>query len=67
MTTSKVAYTLDEAAEATGYSRRTIDSAVAKHDLIPRYANSRPVIPAKELERWLDSLPTENPRNRAAR
>lgn len=61
---AKLAYTYDEAAEATGYSVRTIKEAVARGDILARYANSKPVIQAAELEAWLSSLPTVSPRNR---
>lgn len=60
----KFSYSYDEAAEATGYSRRVIQDAVAKNDLLARYANSKPVIEASELERWLQSLPTVAPKDR---
>lgn len=55
----KLALTLDEAAEASGYSRRVIQIAIARHELIPSYANSKPVIRVAELDRWLESLPSE--------
>lgn len=60
----KLAYTLDEAAAATGYSRRVIDIAIQQNNLIARYANSKPVIEEAELRRWLQSLPTISPRDR---
>ncbi|MEU3847154.1 hypothetical protein AB0E44_09175 [Micrococcus terreus] len=62
---SKLAYSLEEAEEATGYSQRTLRRAIADSHLVARYANSKPVITADELRRWLDSLPTE-PKGRAA-
>ena len=55
----KLAFSLPEAAEATGYSLATIKRAIRAHDLVPRYANSKPVIPAAELARWVENLPTE--------
>lgn len=57
----KLSYTYDEAAEATGYSERTIRDAVRNHDLTASYANSKPVIRRQELEDWLQSLPNEKP------
>lgn len=56
---TKLAYSFEEAAEATGYSVATIRTAVRNHDLIARYANSKPVIRTCELDDWLRSLPTE--------
>ncbi|MBT1001187.1 hypothetical protein KIH31_01115 [Paenarthrobacter sp. DKR-5] len=55
----KLAFTLDEAAEACGYSVATLRRALRNHDLIARYANSKPVILVSELEEWLCSLPME--------
>ncbi|WP_307076564.1 helix-turn-helix domain-containing protein [Arthrobacter pascens] len=56
---SKLAYSLEEAAGATGYSTSTLRIAIRRHDLIARYANTKPVILAEELLNWLRSLPTE--------
>jgi hypothetical protein len=55
----ELAYSLKEAAEATGYSVRTLQIAIRRHDLLARYANTKPIILADELEDWLRSLPTE--------
>ena len=57
----KLAYSLEEAEAATGYSQRTLRRAIADDKLIARYANSKPVITADELKNWLDNLPTEAP------
>lgn len=62
----KLAYSLPEAAEATGYSERVISRAIADHKLIARYANTKPVIKADDLAAWIDSLPVEKPAGRAA-
>jgi hypothetical protein len=64
----KVAYTLAEAAEATGLSRATLHRAI--HTTDPRSfpppmwakragtdGRGKYLIPAKELERWVESLP----------
>lgn len=56
---SKLAYDLDETAEATGYSTSTLRIAIRRHDLIARYANTKPVLLARDLLDWLRSLPTE--------
>lgn len=57
----KIAFSIEEAAEASGYSTDTIRRALRNNDLIARYANSKPVILATELTDWLSSLPTEAP------
>lgn len=61
---SKLAYSLEEATAATGYSLDTIRKAISRHDLTVRYANRKPVILATELTDWLNSLPTEAPRTK---
>lgn len=58
---SKLAYSLDEAAEEVGYSRRVIQMAIAKGDITPRFANSKPIISHAELEAWVESLPVDKP------
>jgi hypothetical protein len=55
----KLAYSLEEAAEATGYSTSTLRIAIRRHDLLARYANTKAIILADELQDWLRSLPTE--------
>jgi len=57
----KLAFSIEEAAEAIGYSTDTVRRAIRNHELVVRYANSKPVIQASELEAWLSSLPTEAP------
>jgi len=53
----------EDAATATGYSVKVLREAVANNELIPSYANTKPVFRIPELERWLESLPAE-PRRR---
>jgi hypothetical protein len=60
----KIAYTLAEAGPAVGYSRSTIEKQIALGNLVPRYVNSKPVIPADELKRWLSTLPEVSPRDK---
>ena len=55
----KIAFSIEEAAEAIGYSPDTVRRAIRNNDLVARYANSKPVILATELQEWLASLPTE--------
>lgn len=59
---SKLAYSIEEAAAATGYSTDTIRRALRNSDMTARYANSKPVILTAELQEWLKSLPTEAPK-----
>lgn len=58
---SKLAYTLEEAAEQTGYSVRTLKNQASDGYLIIRYANTKGVIRHQDLEDWLESLPAESP------
>lgn len=64
--TVKLSLDYEGAAEATGYSPDTIRRAVDNSEMVARFANSKPVIQVKELERWLESLPTEKPRKKSA-
>ncbi|MFK0042056.1 hypothetical protein ACIQTW_19655 [Paenarthrobacter sp. NPDC090517] len=59
MTIPKLALTFEEAAEACGYSVRTLKYQVAAGNLMARYANSKGVIRVEDLARWLDELPAE--------
>jgi len=56
---AKLAFSIEEAADAIGYSPDTVRRAIRNNDLVARYANSKPVILATELQEWLSSLPTE--------
>jgi len=57
----KIAYSIEEAAAAVGYSTDSIRRAIRNNDLVARYANSKPIILASELQEWAESLPTEAP------
>lgn len=59
MTIPKLALTFDEAAEACGYSVRTLKDQAARGHLAARYANSKGVIRVEDLAQWLDDLPVE--------
>ena len=61
MTSQKLAYTFEEAAEQTGYSVRTLKYHAADGNLLVRYANTKGVIRHDDLDAWLESLPTESP------
>jgi len=58
---SKLAYTVAEAAAACSYSEDTLNRAADRGELVKRYANSKPVILATDLQAWLEQLPTERP------
>ncbi len=58
---TKLAYSIPGLAEATDLSVSTIREAINKGQLVPSYPNRKPIIPATEAQRWLDSLPTEKP------
>lgn len=55
----KLAFSIEEAAEASGYSTDTIRRAIRNNNLSVKYANTKPVILASELEAWLTALPSE--------
>lgn len=59
LTPAPLAYTIEDAATASGYSRETIRLAINAGDLTRRYANSKPVILAEDLLGWLRTLPVE--------
>lgn len=58
---SKIAYNLEEAAEQTGYSVRTLQRHIKDGNLIARYANTKCVIMHDALSGWVEDLPTESP------
>lgn len=55
----QIAYTIRDAATATGYSESTIRRAIAAGELVLRYPAQRPVIAADELRAWIANAPTE--------
>lgn len=60
-TATPLAYTLTEAAQAAGVSKRTLQRALAAGDLTARYPTRRPVVLAEDLRAWLESTPSEPP------
>jgi hypothetical protein len=56
---SKRVYTLEAAAESLSISIRALQYIIAKGDIIPRYYGRKPLIPASELDAWVDRLPQE--------
>lgn len=57
----KLAYTYEEAAEATGISVRSIRRIVHNCDLVPRYPTAKPVILAQDLQDYIEATPTDKP------
>ena len=55
----KLAFSIEEAAEAVGYSTDTIRRAIRNNDLAVKYANTKPIILASELQAWAEALPSE--------
>ena len=56
---TRLSYTIPEAAAAVGVSEWTIRAEIRANRLAARYVGSKPLIPASELEAWLESLPSE--------
>lgn len=57
--TIRLAYDVAEAAEAVSVSTDTIRAAIRAGDLAARYVGRKQIIPAAELEAWLNALPSE--------
>lgn len=57
----QLAFTVQLAAKVYGVSTDTIRAAIKRGDLSAKYPTSRPVLGAKELESWFNSLPDEAP------
>jgi len=55
----KIAFTIEEAAEAVGYSTDTVRRAIRNSDLAVKYYNTKPIILASELQAWAEALPSE--------
>jgi hypothetical protein len=54
----RISLTPDDAAVATGFSRRRIFDAISKNELTARKHGKSTVIEIAELKRWVGSLPT---------
>ncbi|MFK3835793.1 hypothetical protein [Microbacterium sp. NPDC087868] len=55
----RVALNLKDAAAACGYSVDSIRFAIDRNELVPAYANTKPVIMVEELVRWVPTLPDQ--------
>lgn len=62
MSPPPVAYSLSDAAQATGVSTETLRRAVRRDQLVPNYVGRKPLFRVEELQRWVRSLPDELPR-----
>ena len=54
-----ISLSIPDAAAAVGYSETVLKEAINRGDLVPRYENTKGVIPADELLDWVKSLPPE--------
>lgn len=55
----KIAYTLREAAIATGVSVTTIAAAVKMNRLVANYVGTKPLFTPEALKAWVETLPDE--------
>lgn len=58
---SKKGYTIPEAAAVASIGESTLKAAIDRGDLPRRYPSTRPIILASDLDKWLESLPTQAP------
>lgn len=63
-TPTPLALSIPEAAAMIGVSSTALRRLIDAGEIIPRYPNSRPVVPVAELQAWLDRAPTEPRRSR---
>lgn len=61
----KLSYSLDDFAVAVGLSKEKVRQFIARGELVPSYADAKPLIMREEGERWLRSLPAERPERAA--
>lgn len=55
--TPRIAYSVTEAAEQTGFSQRKIRQLIADSELHAKKVGNRLIIPAESLTAWLEGLP----------
>ena len=58
-TLTKLAYSLDEFAEAVSLSKAQVRKHIDAGDLTPSYSGTKPIIPLDEARRFLEALPAE--------
>lgn len=56
---ARISYALPDAADAVGLSERTLRDAIAEGSLIAHYQGRKPLVMHRDLEAWVESLPTE--------
>ena len=54
-----MAYDLENAAAQVGLSARTLDKAIRSGELVAHRSGAKKLILHKDLEAWIESLPTE--------
>lgn len=59
LTLTKLAYSLDEFAEAVSLSKAQLRKHMDRGELVPSYSGTKPIIPLSEAQRFLETLPTE--------
>lgn len=57
-----ISVTVQQAASLTGISHDVIQRAIRASALVAHYPSSRPVILLSDLHSWIESSPTESPR-----
>lgn len=58
---NKKGFTIPAAAEIASVGESTLRAAIDRGELPKRYPSNRPIILASDLDKWLESLPTEAP------
>ena len=58
-TLTKLAYSLDEFAEAVSLSKAQVRKHMAAGDLVPSYSGTKPIVTLEEARRFLEALPAE--------
>lgn len=61
MSATPISYDLAGAANAVGLSIVSIQKAIRKGDLTPRYPNRKPLISHTDLVEWFEGLPVDRP------
>lgn len=56
----RLAYTVQQLAQALGLSDQQIYNHIERGDLTPKYSGTKQIIPVREAQRFVDALPDEN-------
>lgn len=62
MSAPKISLPIEDAAAAVGMSRRYLDNAISRGDLLARKAGNKTLIGVKDLEAWFEALPVAEKR-----